>query len=212
MKFRRRPSPLLLLLIPSITSALAVDNQGKAVSQNRDAKVEEVPLPLTTIPPSPKKEDLGTPDAPVDGLDGKPHKGPFLEYKLPTKATLEVEDLVTEEPTQATVGPQKLVEEDGVMNDKNRPTPKKGTTGTEGGVSEKDRARKEKQDSGKKLKNIPDPPKEAPPLPHSEQEHLNNHEKQMLGEKPTETVSTTSKALGAIGLEVGRMLTYVDQK
>jgi hypothetical protein len=55
---------------------------------------------------------------------------------------------------------------DGVMDDKNRPGPKEGTRGTEGGVSEKnkeDRLGVEKK---------PDPPKEAPPLPHSEQQKI----------------------------------------
>ena len=57
---------------------------------------------------------------------------------------------------------------DGVMDDKNRPGPKKGTTGTEGGVSEKDKDRKlrEKQ-TGEKAENKPPTPKEAPPLPDS---------------------------------------------
>lgn len=62
---------------------------------------------------------------------------------------------------------------DGVMDDKNRPEPKEGTTGTSGGVSEKDKARKAKEGAtGEKAENKPETPKEAPPLPHSEQEKI----------------------------------------
>ncbi len=62
---------------------------------------------------------------------------------------------------------------DGVMDDKNRPEPKQGTTGTSGGVSEKDKARKAKEGkTGKSVGNKPETPKEAPPLPHSEQEKI----------------------------------------
>lgn len=55
---------------------------------------------------------------------------------------------------------------DGVMDDPNRSGPKEGTRGTEGGVSEK---QKENRLSGEK---VPGGPKEAPPLPHSEQQKL----------------------------------------
>ena len=60
---------------------------------------------------------------------------------------------------------------DGVMNDPERQLPKDGTTGTEGGVSQKDKDRKAQEgQTGERLEKKPDPPKEAPPLPHSEQE------------------------------------------
>src|SRR5699024_10223008 len=53
---------------------------------------------------------------------------------------------------------------DGVMDDRNRHGPKEGTRGTEGGVSEK-----QNQLASEK---IPGGPKEAPPLPQSEQQKL----------------------------------------
>lgn len=54
---------------------------------------------------------------------------------------------------------------DGVMDDPHRQVPKQGTTGTEGGVSEKDKVRKEKEvKTGEKVEKTPDSPKLAPPL------------------------------------------------
>lgn len=62
---------------------------------------------------------------------------------------------------------------DGVMDDPNRQAPKEGTTGTEGGVSEKERDRKALEgQTGERAEKKPDPPKEAPPLPHSEEEKI----------------------------------------
>ncbi|KAK2872116.1 hypothetical protein FQN49_002543 [Arthroderma sp. PD_2] len=58
------------------------------------------------------------------------------------------------------------------MDDKNRSGPKEGTTGTEGGVSEKSKG---KDTSGDRK---PDPPKEAPPLPHSEQKKIPGQDEQ----------------------------------
>lgn len=194
MKLRRRPAPLLLFLIPAFTSlALAADaRDAKGLAKDRAAPLQQDPIPTLVSSPSRSKDDVGTKDAPIDGLDGKPHKGPFLVDNSEKKPVLDVEDLVPEKSTPASVGPNKLVEEDGVMNDRNRNSPKKGTTGTEGGVSEKTRDRKAKEDEFA----VPTPPKEAPPLPHSEQERLN----EKLG--LDDTTTTTAKALGAVGLEV----------
>lgn len=55
---------------------------------------------------------------------------------------------------------------DGVMDDRNRPGPKEGTRGVEGGISEKTRDGQLGDD------RIPEPPKEVPPLPHSEQQKI----------------------------------------
>jgi hypothetical protein len=76
------------------------------------------------------------------------------------------------------------------MDDKNRPGPKKGTTGTEGGVSEKDkdRALREKQ-TGEKVENKPPTPKEAPPLPHADQERIQAANEGKYGDKTSTEVS-----------------------
>jgi len=125
---------------------------------------------------------VGTEDAPVDGLDGKPHAGPFVDTTPEQTLSKKTEDAAAtsasskavptslEKLAQAgTAGLTDIPEKnDGVMNDENRPVPKKGTTGTEGGVSEKDKTRKAKGNPEQK----PQEPKEAPPLPHSEQERM----------------------------------------
>ena len=125
-----------------------------------------------------------TKDAPVDGKDGKPHAGPFVDAekdRKPIKATTEDGELVVKKPplkgapADLTIVDGKPIPEvnDGVMNDPLRALPKQGTTGTEGGVSEKDKTRKALEgQTGEKVEMKPDSPKEAPPLPHSEQEKI----------------------------------------
>jgi Ca2+/H+ antiporter, TMEM165/GDT1 family len=196
MKFRRRPSPLLLLLIPSISSILVSATPGGAssdLSNNREARNANVLSPTATIPlgqlslkPT-SKVDVGTKDAPVDGNDGKPHAGPFVDYEKDRKQTPATEDgdLTKKPTTLKDAGDEKFPDgmpipevNDGVMNDPSRELPRQGTTGTEGGVSEKDKARKAQEgQTSEKLEKKPDSPKEAPPLPHSEQEKIDKKEK-----------------------------------
>jgi Ca2+/H+ antiporter, TMEM165/GDT1 family len=198
MKFRRRPSPLLLLLIPSLSSILVSATPASVssdLSKDREAREPNILSPTATIPlgqlslkPT-SKVDVGTKDAPVDGKDGKPHAGPFVDYeKDRKKQTPAAEDgeLVTKKPTTLKeAGDERFPDgrpipevNDGVMNDPTRELPRQGTTGTEGGVSEKDKARKAQEgQTGEKLEKKPDSPKEAPPLPHSEQEKINKGEK-----------------------------------
>ena len=148
---------------------------------------------------SPATPNLGTKDAPVDGKDGKPHAGPFVDTDrkkttgdvasdIKNKAGSLVDSAagglkslsdVTKDlgnKVAAQIGadgkviPQKI---DGIMNDETRQKPKEGTTGAEGGVSEKKKARKAKEGmTGEKVENTPTAPKEAPPLPHDEDKKL----------------------------------------
>ena len=123
------------------------------------------------------KYDIGTKDAPVDGKDGKPHAGPWVgtEDKKPkSKPKSEAADgeLVTKSGSKdeaklvAPDGTEIPQVNDGVMDDPNRQVAKQGTTGTEGGVSEKDKARKAQEgQTGEKVGKTPDPPKQAHPLP-----------------------------------------------
>ncbi|OCK92687.1 UPF0016-domain-containing protein [Cenococcum geophilum 1.58] len=200
MRLRKRPAPVLLLLIPALpvfASSLPGDVEAKQVG--RAVSVQDYPAAATLPPVSPTlKLDVGTKDAPVDGLDGKPHKGPFVEGKLgkPKKPAAEVEDILPVASKLPESSSKKLIEEvlenDGVMDDPDRVAPQKGTTGTEGGVSAKDRDRKKEEDrTGEKAEKIPDPPKEAPALPHSEQESIKD-------KAPTEP---STRKLGAVGLE-----------
>ena len=123
----------------------------------------------------------GTEDAPVDGLDGKPHAGPFVDTTPEESRTRKAGTAAT---TTEKARPTSLdrfkggseewrledipERNDGVMNDGNRIAPKKGTTGTEGGISEKEKERRLKGYA----ENKPQEPKEAPPLPHSEEEWM----------------------------------------
>ncbi|KAK4211795.1 putative transmembrane protein pft27 protein [Rhypophila decipiens] len=169
MRLRTRRSPLLLLLIPSLAaSAVLAASIGDRQSEN-DA-VAAADLRESGLDSSATTKKYGTKDAPVDGKDGKPHAGPFIDYEV--KGSKDFPAL-KDRPADPTIMDGKKIPEsnDGVMDDKNRQAPKEGTTGTGGGVSEKDKERKLKESTtGEKVENRPPTPKEAPPLPHSEQE------------------------------------------
>ncbi|KAI9785659.1 MAG: hypothetical protein M1816_008282 [Peltula sp. TS41687] len=120
---------------------------------------------------------VGTKDAPVDGKDGKPHAGPWVEAGVEKDKPRDgegKETLPTRKPSPRPVTGSSIPEvNDGVMDDPNREGPKKGTTGTEGGVSEKTRGQKALEgQTGDKTEKKPDPPKESPPLPHSEEQKM----------------------------------------
>jgi hypothetical protein len=223
MKLRRRPSPLLLFILPSISSifiAAATETPRSNLinsKEQRDGK-PDVGVVLNTKPTS--KADVGTKDAPVDGRDGKPHAGPFVDtgdLKKPRPAT-EDGELITKKPVSSkdtsseTIiadGVQIPEVNDGVMNDPSRKPPKQGTTGTEGGVSEKDKARKAKEgQTGEKVEKKPDSPKEAPPLPVSEQDKMKDEKdagKKNKNKDPDLKVDNVSELAG---LEVRFSNTY----
>ena len=91
---------------------------------------------------------------------------------------------------------------DGVMDDPHRQLPKEGTTGTEGGVSEKDKARKAQEgQTGEKLEKKPDSPKEAPPLPHSEETKIKSEKGEKTKLKDADSHDDDA-AEGLGGLEV----------
>lgn len=156
-------SPLFLLL-PALSRATDIDlSSGSGSSLSRGSY---------EIANNAAKGSL---DVPVDGKDGRPHAGPWVEtsaerdrksskdsddidlgstkfdIKIPSSGHLSTED--------GKVIPHS---NGGVMDDPHRAGPKEGTRGTEGGVSEKG---KESQFSSEK---IPGSPKESPPLPHSD--------------------------------------------
>jgi putative Ca2+/H+ antiporter (TMEM165/GDT1 family) len=156
------------------------------------------PSPAAVTPGSLK----GTKDAPVDGFDGKPHAGPYID-DTPTshdKQPAVVEDLGTGKKTvpgrkdSTLVGAEKEVldGDKSVMQDPDRKLAT-GKTGVEGGVSAKDKERLAHEDkTGSKKEQVPTSPKEAPPLPHGEQSHL----------KEAASISASSTRLaGAVGLE-----------
>jgi Ca2+/H+ antiporter, TMEM165/GDT1 family len=177
MKVRpRRPLVLLFLLSilsPNVVvSSLSLEGWTPGRLVARDTIVSKVSSEQPAG--SAQANPVGTKDAPIDGKDGKPHAGPFVETEA-ERGRKQAKNSADEEPAvnpssaptkeQADLRPSN----DGVMDDPNRMGPKDGTRGTEGGVSEKS---KEKKIGEEKR---PDPPKEAPPLPHSEQERMKEH-------------------------------------
>lgn len=192
---------MVLLLLPALVSAVAGQIQPRAagaaveggdelITTSGDrADVADGPLKKTgTDQVGSTKWDVPK-VAPVDGKDGKPHLGPFVE----TDGVVSTGDgkdsqipHLKNRPDDPTVVDGKKIPDsnDGIMFDKNRERPQEGTTGTEGGISEKGKVQEPKQ---------PEAPKEAPPLPHSEEEKLGKTaEKSETKEKAKEVDDKTS--------------------
>lgn len=179
MKCRTGHAPLLLLLLPALVNAVApraaVDT---GAGTGAAAVIEGVDLPPQVV-----KSPHGTKDAPVDGKDGKPHLGPFVGSEKAGKVDRQDLPPLEGRPEDPTVVDGVKIPEtnDGVMFDKNRERPQEGTTGTEGGVSEKDKARKaEEGRTGEKAVTQPESPKEQPPLPHTDEKLLKDGAKQAV--------------------------------
>lgn len=172
MRLRTRRAPLSLLLLSSLAATTVLASSLDDAYAAKSGTYQSTSIGSSSTKP-------GTKDAPVDGADGRPHEGPFVEVENLRSSTGgdSKKDLPPLEgrPRDPTVVDGVKIPEtnDGVMNDPNRAEPKEGTTGTSGGVSEKDQARKAKEGAtGEKVENKPESPKEHPPLPHSEQEKM----------------------------------------
>jgi hypothetical protein len=224
MKLRRRPSPLLVLLIPSLSSvAIAAlarpgSNELPDVSLSpREAAVQAAAAgsaestAVLVVPSSVSKSGVGTKDAPVDGKDGKPHDGPWVDLSDKDKKN-EEKPLSGKKPPPKplrapdTHGTDMPEVNDGVMDDPFRASPKEGTTGTEGGVSEKNRERKAQEgQTGEKMEMRPESPKEAPPIPPSEEDKIKWGKEDI---RETEKDALSERPKGAFGLEVRLSLSY----
>ncbi|OJJ00570.1 hypothetical protein ASPVEDRAFT_40084 [Aspergillus versicolor CBS 583.65] len=172
-------SPAILLLLPAITAALADptsnnENVKEYAAVERDASGSDAVVPdLDEL--TPKAAPKGTQDAPVDGKDGRPHAGPWVETNaerdrkksgtVPSAEEQPRRDTKSAEHRDSDGQPIPY-SNDGVMDDRNRAAPKEGTRGTENGVSGKPNGNPYTTDKS------PDSPKEAPPLPHSEKQKL----------------------------------------
>ncbi|KAK6856984.1 hypothetical protein PG995_007171 [Apiospora arundinis] len=211
MKLRQKHAQLLLLLLPAL--AIASSTPADATSEKDvRAAVERDPVTGATgaSAATKPKYDVGTKDAPVDGKDGKPHEGPFVEPKKAEKSDPAVPKkelpALKDAPKDRTVYEGKEVPQsnDGVMDDRDHLRPKKGTTGTEGGVSEKDKVRKAKEGkTGEKVEKVPETPKEKPPLPHSEQEKISSDkstkkEKDSKDSKDKEDIQKTPEQVAGL--------------
>ncbi|EAW09300.1 UPF0016 domain protein [Aspergillus clavatus NRRL 1] len=192
-------SPLVLLLLPVISTTVAdsLPTNGAATDQvlaQRDSTTPDLVVPAIDGL-APKATPKGTLDAPFDGKDGRPHAGPWVETnaerdrkKSGTASSADKLEIATPSADHQHTGPDgKPIphSNDGVMDDRHRTGPKEGTRGTEGGVSEKVKGT---TSSGEKL---PDGPKEAPPLPHSEQQKLPTSDQ---SEQSTEGKGSTGSA------------------
>lgn len=195
MRLRNSKGRLSLLLTVSLaaTTALASLDSSYSTGAYQSSSLSSTP------------KERGTKDAPVDGIDGRPHEGPFVDAENLRASTANdlKKDLPPLEgrPTDPTIVDGVKIPEtnDGVMNDPNRAEPKEGTTGTSGGVSEKDQVRKAKEGAtGEKVENKPAAPKVAPPLSHSEQEKISIKED---SEKISKAEGKTSDDVSP-GLEV----------
>ncbi|ETI28218.1 hypothetical protein G647_00667 [Cladophialophora carrionii CBS 160.54] len=163
MKVGRRRAQLLLFFFASIatTNALGGDlsatdpvnpgTLGGAVGASGGGSTLKGPL-------------VGTEHAPVDGKDGMPHDGPFVETsaeRTRKKQGAEAgEDEVVVKESYKDHGdlPQT---NDAVMDDRINSKPVEGTRGLEGGISEKSK-------EAKMTEKKPESPKDARPVPHSE--------------------------------------------
>lgn len=180
-------SSTLLLLLPAISAALTDatynDNINSRVSR------ETVGSNANLVDPDIVAANVakGAPDVPVDGKDGRPHAGPWVETNADRdrkiiKGSTE-SDSSANHDSQIPSSQHLSTEErkviphsnSGVMDDPYRTGPKEGTRGTEGGVSEKG---KEGQFTSEK---VPGGPKEAPPLPHSETKKLSDSDDTRIG-------------------------------
>lgn len=152
-------SPLgLLFLLPALANALT-----NAPVVGADGVVEVTYNDRRGVP---------TKDAPVDGKDGKPHLGPFVETDSSSGGDQGLPPLKGRPDDYTMVDGEKIPKtNDGVMFDKNRDRPQEGTTGTEGGVTERTKKLQE-GNLGERVQTQPESPKEQPPLPHSEEEKM----------------------------------------
>ncbi|KAI9374105.1 hypothetical protein BJX61DRAFT_346608 [Aspergillus egyptiacus] len=174
----RISSPVFLALLPAIATALAsqpTNNENRhSVLVARDTPSTDAIVPdlegLNT-----ETTPKGTLDAPVDGKDGRPHAGPWVETnaerdRKKSGAATPGEQQGRSDSTSTEHlnydGKPIPYSNDGVMDDPNRAAPKEGTRGTEGGVSEKLKGTTYAGDKS------PGSPREAPPLPHSEKQKL----------------------------------------
>lgn len=174
--------PLILALLPAIVTGVADTTyskelpipRGSSDTSNVNPRVADADTFVSSNAAS-----RGTLDVPVDRKDGRPHAGPWVETSAERdrksfKSSDGIELVSTKYDSKISSSDHLNVEggkvipysNAGVMDDPHRVAPKEGTRGTEGGVSEK---RKETQLSSEK---VPGGPKEAPPLPHSEQRRL----------------------------------------
>jgi hypothetical protein len=170
MRIVARHTPILVFLVSSLITCNASDaplpnglTQAQSLQAARSLN-EAVAGSGGNAKPAP----VGTEHAPVDGRDGMPHEGPFVETgaERTRKKQLSDEEIVIDKTTKEQYSDAEIPKSnDAVMDDRIRSNPAEGTRGTEGGISGKGK-------DGKPLDKKPDAPKDARPIPHSELEKI----------------------------------------
>ena len=167
MKMRRRRQPVALLLLVSILACEAASIED--VIRNKVRQEPGLVKDLSNAAVGSRAAPVGTDRAPVDGKDGMPHDGPWVQTDADRKKqksnAADEEKVIVNTKTSSTSATDIPQTNNGVMDDRNRRKPQEGTRGTEGGVSEKSK-------DGSIVEKKPEQPKEAPPLPHSEKERM----------------------------------------
>lgn len=199
-------SSLLLLLLPALSTATSSQsiNDPSDRSTDKGSSLDTRYVDADSLPAA--NTVKGSLDVPVDGKDGRPHAGPWVETyaerdRKSSKSGDDIDLVSTKFDSKIPSSDHLSTEEGkmiphsngGVMDDPNRTGPKAGTRGTEGGVSEKGK--------GNQLnaEKVPGSPKEALPLPHSEKQKVPSDSADTVG-----SGSRTAEGAGTLGmLEVG---------
>lgn len=155
-----------------------------------------------------KNAAKGSLDVPVDGKDGRPHAGPWVETsaerdRKSSKGSDDMDGVAGKFDTAIPSSGHLSIEDgnvipisnDGVMDDPRRTSPKEGTRGTEGGVSEKGK------ETLYRAEKVPGIPKEAPPLPQSETQKLSSAKDKTAG-----SISRTADDTSSLGMLEVRLL------
>ncbi|KAK2757308.1 hypothetical protein FQN54_004822 [Arachnomyces sp. PD_36] len=145
MRIRRVPFSLLLLAHTFFASA------SVSIPENEVARAPDVSLD-NGVQAAPRIVARGNVDAPVDGKDGRPHQGPFVETNA---------DRDRKRSKESNSDSGYGIPEANKRMDGDKTASKEGSKGTEGGVSGKSNSGQ--MGTGK----TPDSPKEPLPLPDS---------------------------------------------
>ncbi|KAJ5116268.1 hypothetical protein N7456_000616 [Penicillium angulare] len=196
-------SSSLLLLLSALSTATTTTNSVGDSSDRSSGKVSNIDTRyVDTDSLAAANAVKGSLDVPVDGKDGRPHAGPWVETSAERdrksgRASDDIDISSTKFDSKIPSSDHLSTEEGkmiphsngGVMDDPNRTGPKEGTRGTEGGVSEKGKGN---QYSAEK---VPGSPKEALPLPHSEKQKLPSDSDDTVG-----SGSRTAEGAGTLGM------------
>lgn len=177
MRIAARHAPILAILLSSLITCNASDiPHGTIAARGVQGARAITEVVAGSGGANSKSAPVGTEHAPVDGRDGIPHEGPFVETSAERTRKKQLSDDDDNEIVmdKATKGQYSGVEipksNDAVMDDRIRSNPAEGTRGTEGGISGKGR-------DGKPLDKKPDAPKDARPIPHSEMDKVADGER-----------------------------------